>query len=697
MEGIYKLLLVFLISTNTTAKSEGFDGCSDENVDLRSGKCIRVVSPTFCEETSPPEDTAGKDNLKEVHTYAELKNDRHSSLPESFTICSTITAINCPSQLQPRFFNILNNELRQILAPVIYPFIESKLSISTAAAKTIPILGLIPPWFPSQWTKSCTTINTTSGLIEWVVNGVAIQARVFEELKDSKIVPKDLSGKLVLGAASYGGKWFAVNNKVTNVNIFSSVLPTETLKEMTAGNRCGEEGDYLAWSDMEWVLHGEAKLETIAMEELCEGGPMVNLYYSKFPSMQSCMYHCENLGTRAPSVVSSEDWIALQSFMRTKLYDPGLPNLEIWLPITDQVTEDVWVDFYDGRPVENYTLPWVGSKPDGGRGENCVRTFDKNKWGDHKCDRRYACMCSYDPSFYLRLRGLCSNSAIDVFYKPLNSWKDYRQLTLQGIKNSLITYDEKQKGWNLKTGGSSVKAFSKAPHWSFTVGKHNWTIKGDNDCNVEEEYLKELKMSGCKDNEFTCSDGQCVSMLKRCNQLPNCRDESDERNCQILVLKDGYNKKVPPIESDDPVNVSVSINLLKLVDISEGDYSIEIQFEITMKWKENRATYHNLKDRESLNALPQEDFERLWLPKVIYENTDQKESTRLGSNWEWESKVLVKREGNFSRSGLDSVDENEIFEGHENRLVMGQVYTHTFQCGYEFSTYPFDTQVEKDC
>ena len=211
------------------------------------------------------------------------------------------------------------------------------------------------------------------------------------------------------------------------------------------------------------------------------------------------------------------------------------------------------------------------------------------------------------------------------------------------------------------------------------------------------KHETELKMSGCQNGEFTCNDGQCVNMSERCNQLPKCRDESDERNCQILVLKDGYNKKVPPIESDDPVNVSVSINLLKLVDISEGDYSIEIQFEITMKWRENRATYHNLKDRDSLNALPQEDFERLWLPKVIYENTDQKESTRLGSNWEWESKVLVKREGNFSRSGLDSIDENEIFEGHENRLVMGQVYTHTFQCGYEFSTYPFDTQVEKDC
>ena len=43
MERIYKLLVVFLISTNTRVKSEGFDGCSNENVNLRSGKCIRVV------------------------------------------------------------------------------------------------------------------------------------------------------------------------------------------------------------------------------------------------------------------------------------------------------------------------------------------------------------------------------------------------------------------------------------------------------------------------------------------------------------------------------------------------------------------------------------------------------------------------------------------------------------------------------
>ena len=137
------------------------------------------------------------------------------------------------------------------------------------------------------------------------------------------------------------------------------------------------------------------------------------------------------------------------------------------------------------------------------------------------------------------------------------------------------------------------------------------------------------------------------------------------------------------------------MNVLKLVDIDEDDYSIEVQFEITMKWKENRAAYHNLKSRDSLNALTQRDYERLWLPKIIYENTDQKETTRLGEhgNGEWESQVIVKKEGNSSLSGPDMLDETEIFSGAENSLAMSQTYTHTFQCAYVLSAYPFDTQV----
>ena len=49
---------------------------------------------------------------------------------------------------------------------------------------------------------------------------------------------------------------------------------------------------------------------------------------------------------------------------------------------------------------------------------------------------------------------------------------------------------------------------------------------------------------------------------------------------------------------------------------------------------------------------------------------------------------------NFYRSGLDQIDEAEIFEGAEHKLTMEQMYTWEFQCKYQLQRYPFDTQVQ---
>ena len=85
--------------------------------------------------------------------------------------------------------------------------------------------------------------------------------------------------------------------------------------------------------------------------------------------------------------------------------------------------------------------------------------------------------------------------------------------------------------------------------------------------------------TGCSDDgEFTCKDGQCVQMEERCNQVPDCRDESDENGCQLIVFKDNYNKNIPPIRAVDggalPAEVSVSLRLMKVVEIKETDHSI---------------------------------------------------------------------------------------------------------------------------
>ena len=109
-----------------------------------------------------------------------------------------------------------------------------------------------------------------------------------------------------------------------------------------------------------------------------------------------------------------------------------------------------------------------------------------------------------------------------------------------------------------------------------------------------------------------------------------------------------------------------------------------------------RVAYHNLKKQTSLNALTDTDIETVWLPLIVYDNTDQKEVTRLDMDREWTTDVTVTRKGNFTRSGVREIHEAEIFQGAENRLTMNQTNTWEFQCKYELQRYPFDTQVSQN-
>ena len=114
--------------------------------------------------------------------------------------------------------------------------------------------------------------------------------------------------------------------------------------------------------------------------------------------------------------------------------------------------------------------------------------------------------------------------------------------------------------------------------------------------------------------------------------MPDCRDESDENNCQLISMQANYNKNLPPIGQNQdgsiiPVQVTVSLDLMRVVEIKEIFHSIRLQFRLTLQWRENnRVLYQNLKRETLLNSLTENDMMRLWLPQIVYENTDQKES-----------------------------------------------------------------------
>ena len=154
---------------------------------------------------------------------------------------------NCQNFEWPTFFSILDNNRTQLLAPIrSFGSMESLFFIFYSQGYSDQGEDTIPPLFPNKWMRSCLAVNTTSGSIQWVVQGTHVLTTISEEVKQSKSKPKDLSKKLVLGAFLYGGVWTTPSHKVTNLNILSSALSEDEMKTMTGTEGCIKDGDYLA-------------------------------------------------------------------------------------------------------------------------------------------------------------------------------------------------------------------------------------------------------------------------------------------------------------------------------------------------------------------------------------------------------------------------------------------------------------------
>ena len=90
------------------------------------------------------------------------------------------------------------------------------------------------------------------------------------------------------------------------------------------------------------------------------------------------------------------------------------------------------------------------------------------------------------------------------------------QWLLTDSRATRVEYDEKTG----RVVTVSVGAVSRATKVSY-VGKHNWTITGDtNECSEGDSYTTLLKLTGCNpEGDFTCDDGQCIKMERRCDQV----------------------------------------------------------------------------------------------------------------------------------------------------------------------------------
>ena len=183
----------------------------------------------------------------------------------------------------------------------------------------------------------------------------------------------------------------------------------------------------------------------------------------------------------------------------------------------------------------------------------------------------------------------------------------------------------------------------------------------------------------------------------------------------MLVIRENYNKKISPFGYDYvediilPVKVKISITIMDILSIQEVNLVYVLKFRFLMEWYDYRwgsslqiktillfvfsirLKYHNLKTERSNNLLSRSEIDNLWIPFVVFSNTEKNEATKGDDDTE----VTVTKEGNFTESSMEVMEEINIIEGSDNKITFQQVYAKEFKCVYLLQLYPFDTQERK--
>ena len=79
----------------------------------------------------------------------------------------------------------------------------------------------------------------------------------------------------------------------------------------------------------------------------------------------------------------------------------------------------------------------------------------------------------------------------------------------------------------------------------YPIGRTEWELF-EKRC-TNEKQKKNLTFSYCDlESQFTCDSGSCIAVTKRCDDVADCADESDEYNCINVDIPQQYDELNPP-------------------------------------------------------------------------------------------------------------------------------------------------------
>ncbi|KAK3883306.1 hypothetical protein Pcinc_012343 [Petrolisthes cinctipes] len=483
--------------------------------------------------------------------------------------------------------------------------------------------------------------------------------------------------KLVLGQYSLEylngySKDRSFSGQLTHAGVWGRTLtPQEVLQLANCG--ASPTGLVIPW-DQEWIL-SQSSFINVDESEIC--GKKTKSIYIKLSAMpyHAALAACAGLGGNLPVPTSHDHAFELLQVMKTP------PELFLfWVGATDQDEEGVYITEHTGKEIQ--WAEWGSNDPNGLQWQNCL-VLDETLLHDYPCHVSREFICYLPSQREWTLRGPCEEDTANYKYSLLHPEMGY--VVFRGYYQYEIREENNTWIWrNIITNTVMARLSFTESRWP--TGRLNWTVEHDV---CEKKGRQVLQLSSCSRNEFTCKDGSCIPRVQRCDQRPDCRDESDEQECLLVHRPGGYLHTLPPPsqQAGSPLPVTIKLRIISL-SLSDKDSYLEVTYHLNFSWVDLRLSFRNLKSASRLNQVPVTDHNKLWTPTLTLVNVRGTERTRVDS----EAVLTVHRRGLSLNDDLSTPEDMDVYLGAENHLSMDRKYTSNFLCDLDLQLYPFDTQ-----
>ncbi|XP_066975450.1 uncharacterized protein [Macrobrachium rosenbergii] len=432
-----------------------------------------------------------------------------------------------------------------------------------------------------------------------------------------------------------------------------------------------------------------------------ESCPGSNKIYSIFPearNFKEANHFCSILNGGIALPETQKDNVAL--YNEGSKYSSKCSAFEkssgMWVAVTWDVTGKFWKNNYNKQPkgFKNFAVEITPNTVEPlcviAKTLSDLPDITKNgNWDIESCDRTVCTACQFEESKPLKIRGLCSESIFDrnyYVYDRINDRPVFNGFRWTKIawNNTLSAYDYTWILYQIAEPSVQAKMVRKS-ELDYPIGVHDFEVVGDK---CPGRKIK-LKLTSCPNGMYTCTDGSCIDISKRCDLELDCADSGDELNCDTVVLPTGYDKLLPPpkVDSSTPAQISIDFNIRLIRKFSLLDSNLVIDCLITRSWYDSRVRYKNLHSSKNLNLID-DIVNVIWYPDVTLLGADNSIANyELLSTIGWGQK-LTEPEPDDDQL----LDEDVFYSGTDNLLMLEREITVTLMCNFDMTMYPFDSQ-----